>query len=149
MTTTAELTNLCMVCDGTKVLVQDRVAKDWSGVAFPGGHVEPGESITDSVVREVKEETGLTIKRPRLCGVKDWMRDDGSRYIIFYYRADEFSGEIKSSEEGKVFWAELNELPDMNLAVDMELSLRVLLEEELSEFYVSQRINGNRQRYLL
>lgn len=71
------------------------------------------------------------------------------RYIIFYYRADEFSGEIISSEEGEVFWAELNELPDMNLAVDMELSLRVLLEEELSEFYVSQRINGNRQRYLL
>lgn len=149
MTTAAELTNMCMIMDGTKVLVQDRVAKDWHGVAFPGGHVEPGESITDSVVREIKEETGLTIKRPRLCGVKDWMRDDGARYIIFYYRANEFSGELKPSEEGEVFWAELNELPRMNLAVDMELSLRVLLEEDLSEFYVDQKIAGSRERYLL
>ncbi len=143
-----ELTNMCMVCDGTKVLVQDRVKKDWRGVAFPGGHVEAGESVTDSVIREMKEETGLTIRNPRLCGLKDWERDDGTRYIIFYYRADEFSGELKPSEEGKVFWAELSELPKMNLAVDVDLSLRVLLEEDLSEFFIDHR-NGGRERCLL
>ena len=39
-----ELTVMCMICDGTKILVQDRVNKDWPGVTFPGGHVEPGET---------------------------------------------------------------------------------------------------------
>ncbi len=67
-----ELANMCMVCDGTKVLVQDRVKPDWRGIAFPGGHVEAGESVIGSVIREIKEETGLTIERPRLCGMKDW-----------------------------------------------------------------------------
>ena len=148
MKTRTELTNMCMVMNGTKVLVQDRVAKDWRGIAFPGGHVEAGESITDSVVREIQEETGLAIQRPRLCGIKDWMRDDGSRYIIFYYKADAFSGELRPSEEGKVFWAELDELPGMNLAVDMDLSLRVFLEENLSEFYY-KKVDGRGERQLL
>ena len=44
----AELTVMCMICDGTKILVQDRVNKDWPGVTFPGGHVEPGEAFTDA-----------------------------------------------------------------------------------------------------
>ena len=148
MTTTAELTNMCMIVDGTKVLVQDRVDPRWSGIAFPGGHVEPGESITDSVVREIQEETGLTVRSPRLCGVKDWMKDDGGRYIIFYYKGDEFSGELKPSEEGDIFWAELNDLPGMNLAVDMKLSLRVFLEDGLSEFFVDHA-GGGRERLLL
>lgn len=139
---------MCMIMDGTKVLVQDRSASDWHGIAFPGGHVEPGESITASVIREIKEETGLTIGNPKLCGLKDWMKDDGSRYIIFYYKADKFYGELKPSEEGEVFWAELSDLPGMNLAVDMELSLRVFMEDGLSEFYY-KKVDGSGERQLL
>jgi len=145
-----ELANMCMVCDGTKVLVQNRVKPDWRGIAFPGGHVEAGESVTDSVIREIKEETGLTIERPRLCGIKDWEKKDGTRYIIFYYRADNFSGELKPSEEGEIFWAELSDLPGMDLAVDVDLSLRVLLEEGISEFYLDRKgEDGRRERKLL
>ena len=54
----AEFTNMCMIYDNEgNVLVQNRV-KSWCGYAFPGGHLEPMESIVDSVIREVKEETG-------------------------------------------------------------------------------------------
>ena len=53
-------TNMCMIYDDSgNVLVQDRLNPDWPGISFPGGHVEAGESFTDSVIREVYEETGL------------------------------------------------------------------------------------------
>ena len=58
----AIFTNLCMVYDDRgNILVQDRKNPDWKGVTFPGGHVEKDESFTDAVIREVFEETGLTI----------------------------------------------------------------------------------------
>ena len=60
-TETVELTVLCLIEDENKILLQNRVNKDWQGYALPGGHVEPGESFVDAVVREMKEETGLTV----------------------------------------------------------------------------------------
>ena len=61
---TVELTNMCMVEDGKgNVLVQNRLGPNWSGIVYPGGHVEAGESITASVIREIREETGLKTRR--------------------------------------------------------------------------------------
>ncbi len=98
------LTNMCMICDGKgRVLVQNRVNPNWPGITFPGGHIEYGESIVDSVIREVKEETGLTVSNLKLCGIEDWMRDSGERYIVFFYKTETFTGELESSREGEVF----------------------------------------------
>ena len=91
-----ELTNLCMIKDGDEYLLQNRVKKDWQGYTFPGGHIEPGESIVQSAIREVKEETGLTMKNPRLVGVKQFWVKSG-RYIVFLFSATKFSGELRSS----------------------------------------------------
>ena len=138
----AEIANMCVIQDGTKVLVEDRKDPKWPGIAFRGGHVEPGESITASVIREVKEETGLTIEHPTLCGIKTWTKENGARYLLFFYKTDKFSGELQSSEEGEVFWAELDALPGMNLAEDMEANLRVFLEDTISEFYYDRQNGG-------
>lgn len=96
------LTNMCMICDGDYVIVQRRNDPGWPGICFPGGHVEPCESFTDSVVREVSEETGLEIADVRLCGVRHWVPPDNDhRYIVFLYRTSTFTGELRSSEEAK------------------------------------------------
>ena len=131
----AIFTNLCMVSDGNgNVLVQDRRNPDWPGVTFPGGHVEPEEAFTDSVIREVFEETGLTIENPKLCGVKQFRTDDHERYVVFLYRADQFTGELRSSHEGEVFWVPRTDLPKYSLVPDFLDLLRVFEEPELNEF---------------
>ena len=74
-TENVELTVLCLIEDGDKILLQNRVKKDWRGYTLPGGHVETGESFVDAVIREIKEETGLNIINPKLAGVKQFPTD--------------------------------------------------------------------------
>lgn len=130
------LTNICMICDGTKVLVEDKIGKDVHGIIFPGGHVETHEPIVDSVVREIREETGLTIESPRLCGIKDWINEDGSRYVVFLFRTDRFSGELTSSSEGRVFWMELNEVLKSPWIWHMDSMMRIFADDAFSELFL-------------
>ena len=130
-----ELTKLCVICDGSRVLVQDKIG---SGVVFPGGQVEPGEPMLASVIREMREETGLLIEHPVLCGIKVWMREDGTRFIVALYRADRFSGELNSSEEGRMFWIEREEFAKTNTIWGMKDVLRVCDEAEYSEMFYSE-----------
>ena len=129
------ITNMCMIYDNNKVLVQDRIDDDYNGITFPGGHVELGESFTDAVIREVFEETGLKISAPKLCGIKDWINDDGSRYMVLFYKTDKFEGKLKSSDEGEVYWLELQEMAKTNLADRMDKVLEVFLNENISEYF--------------
>ena len=49
----------------------------------------------------MKEETGLDIKNPQPCEFKDWILDDGTRYLVLLYKTNQFSGELKSSDESR------------------------------------------------
>lgn len=130
------LTNMCMIYDGNRILVQDRMNPDWPGITFPGGHIEPGESFVESTIREVKEETGLDIKNLKLCGIKQWTHREGKyRYIVFFYKTDSYYGELKSSNEGKVFWIEKSELNNYVLADGFEGMFEVFDNDDLSENY--------------
>ena len=133
---TVVLTNMCMIYDDRgNILVQNRLDPDWPGVTFPGGHVEPGESFTRAVIREVWEETGLTIEKPQLCGLKQFPEDDGTRYIVMLYRTNRFTGELRSSREGEVFWIPRAELSRYQLPVSFDQMIRVFEEDGLVEQY--------------
>ena len=113
-----ELTVLCLIHKDGSYLLQDRVKNDWKGYTLPGGHIEPGESIVEAVIREMKEETGLTIKNPRLCGVKQFP----------------IEGELADSEEGKMHWIKDSDLSNVNLVNDFEELIEVMLNDSLTEF---------------
>lgn len=131
------LTNMCMIYDGSRILVQDRKNPDWPGVTFPGGHVEPKESFVDSTIREVYEETGLTISNLKLCGVKQFTHRRGDyRYIVFLYKTDTFSGDLTSSREGDVFWVERSMLTEYQLAEGFLDMLEIFENDTLSEDYL-------------
>ena len=133
-----------------KVVLQYRSPeryKKWSGYAFPGGHIEEGESLVESVIREVYEETGLTIADPKLVAVKDWEPDEGGRYIVFCYKATEFTGQLRSSEEGEVSWVEKDQLEQLDLSYDMLPLLEVMEDPDLSEFYYRKRTDDDWEQF--
>ena len=138
-----ELTVMCMLKDKNKILVQDRAKKDWPGISFPGDHVEKRESIIVAVKREFLEETGLKIENPKICGIKQWQSDEETRYIVLFFRADKFSGELKSSDEGEVFWIEREELTNYKLARDFDEMVRVMENDDLNEFYYKGDPHGD------
>lgn len=136
-TETCVLTNMVMIYDKKRdmVLVQNR-RKAWSGLCFPGGHVEPGESFVSSAKREVFEETGLQIDDVRLCGIKQFPAENGAyRYIVLFFKSESFSGELKSSDEGEVFFLHIDEIKKYPLSDSFETMLEVFLNDNLSENY--------------
>ncbi|MDB8650106.1 8-oxo-dGTP diphosphatase [Streptococcus australis] len=150
-TTPTILCNLCMVEDleNGKVVLQYRSPEknNWSGYAFPGGHIEEGESLVESVIREIEEETGLTIFHPHLAAVKNWQLDDGTRYIVFCYKATEFTGQLRSSEEGEVSWVEKDQLDQLDLSYDMLPLLEVMEDPDLSEYYYRKRTDDGWEKH--
>ena len=141
-----ELTVLCLIHTEDSFLLQNRIKKDWQGYTLPGGHLEPGESIVDAVIRETKEETGLTIISPRLCGIKQFPLKDGDyrsgRYLVFLFECNEFSGVLRSSEEGEMYWIKKDALDSVPLVEDFHELLTVMQSPRLSEFqYIIQDNN--------
>ncbi len=127
-------TNMCLIYRDDEILVQERTKDDWPGLTFPGGHVKKDENFYDSIIREVKEETNLTLLHSILCGIEEYKKtDDNDRYVILFYKCNEFVGDIKSSNEGKVFWIKRKDLNQYKLSLDLDRILKVIESNDLSE----------------
>lgn len=134
--TEVELTNMCLVYNDYGVLVQEKIGTGKiGGLVFPGGHIEKDESLRDSVIREIREETGLNIMNPVPCGYKDWIQEDGTRYLVLLYKTNKYSGELSSSGEGRVFWLRWDEIESANLIWNMRELLKIFLTDQFSEFF--------------
>lgn len=122
-----------MIKNNQKILVINRNDPTWPGLTFPGGHVEAHESFHDSVIREIKEETNLTIKKPHLVGIKQFYDDNNNRYIVFFYIATKFSGQLKASKEGELIWMTKKELQQKKLAYNFDRDLKVYFNNDIDE----------------
>ena len=129
------LTALCMVADGSRILLQDRVKEDWRGFTFPGGHVEKSESFVQAIVREIKEETGLTIYKPKLIGIKQFPTEDDARYVVLLFKANLFSGDLCSSDEGEMYWIDRADFASTSVADGFYDVLKVYDEESITEVF--------------
>ncbi len=132
-TENVELTILCLIQDGNRILLQNRVKEDWKGYTLPGGHVEPGESFVDAAIREMKEETGLDIIRRQLVGIKQFPIENG-RYIVLLFKATEFSGDVVSSDEGSMEWIDIDKISEVNTVNDFEDLMKVFNNPDINEF---------------
>ncbi|MFO7447700.1 MAG: 8-oxo-dGTP diphosphatase [Ignavibacteriaceae bacterium] len=117
-----KLATLCYIKDkiNNKTLMLHRIKKQndihkgkWSGL---GGKMDAGESPEDCIIREVKEECGLTIKNPKLKGLITEPFFDGLEdWYVFVFTAEEFTGELTDTNEGVLEWIPDDKLFDLNL----------------------------------
>lgn len=121
------LTNMCMLYkEDHSFLVIDRLKKDWPGINFPGGHVEANESVEESVIREMKEETGLNVHSLEFVTYYEWnMIEEGVRHLCLLFRSKDFDGTLESSSEGKVFFIKKDELSHHLLSIDFDKILEL------------------------
>lgn len=143
-----ELMNMCMIYDksNNKVLVQDKPIKEgWEGLTFPGGHVEADESIYNSVIREVREETGLDVEELKLVGFAHWIDEKKSRKQVgVLFKTSTFKGKLlDKTQEGPNMWIDLDEFVKMDgKSWSMNEILDVYLKDDLTEAMASFTDNG-------
>ena len=125
------LTNMCMLYkEDHSFLVIDRLKKDWPGINFPGGHVEANESVEESAIREMKEETGLNVHSLEFVTYYEWnMIEEGVRHLCLLFRSKDFDGTLKSSSEGKVFFIKKDELSHHLLSIDFDKILELVSKD--------------------
>ena len=123
---------VCYLKKDNKVLMI-KFSKKWGQVyAPPGGKFKKGESPLDCIIREYKEETGLTLLNPRLQGISYWQ--DSYEGIIFVYVANEFEGELTlNSSEGNLEWIDICDLVKIKQFEQNELFTPYLFKDELFE----------------
>ncbi len=135
-----ELTNMVMVQNAVtgEVVIQNKI-KRYCGLSLPGGHVELGESIYDSAVREVKEETGLDICNLQSCGFIHWHNNKtGDKYFTYFYKTCDYSGTLlEATDEGAVFWGKFSDFDPAEYSPSLPDYLPMFGDKGYSEAFVS------------
>lgn len=126
-------TTLCYIEKGDSYLMLHRTKKEndqnkdkWIGV---GGKFEPGESPFDCVRREVKEETGLTLDKPRFRGIVTFILDGWGSEYMHLFTADSFSGELIECNEGVLEWVKKQDVTALPIWEGDKIFLKLLAED--------------------
>lgn len=142
-----KLATLCYIKDGDKTLMLHRNKKEqdmhlgkWNGL---GGKVEGGETPEECAIREVREESGLSVLDPQLKGFITFPNFDGENdWYVFVYRFDDFIGELTGSPEGELEWISDSRMSDIPLWEGDRIFMEWLNQEKI--FSAIFRYEGGR-----
>lgn len=125
------LTTLCYIEKDNKYLMLHRIKKKndgnhdkWIGI---GGHFEEGESPEDCLLREAKEETGLTLTSYQFRAIVTFQQGDWREYMCLY-TADGFEGELIDCDEGELLWVDKDKVNDLNTWVGDRIFMDLIAE---------------------
>lgn len=141
-----KLSTLCYIeCDNKYLMLyrnkkkQDVNKGKWIGV---GGHFERGESPDDCLLREVKEETNLTLLNYSLRGIITFIYNNDEEELIFLYTSDRFEGSLSQCSEGELKWVDKQDIPSLSLWAGDRIFLK-LLNEDIGVFSLKLVYNND------
>ncbi len=141
------MTTLCYIEENGKYLMLHRVKKEqdmnrdkWLGI---GGHFEEGESPEDCLLREVQEETGLTLLSYKPRGFITFVSDEWGTEYMHLFTADSYEGELKECDEGELCWVEKSAVYDLPIWEGDKVFFR-LLEERADYFFLKLVYKGDK-----
>ena len=127
-------TSLCYIQRGSEYLMLHRTKKEndenkdkWIGI---GGKFMPGESPEDCMLREAKEETGLSISSWRYRGVVTFVSNEWGTEYMHLFTADEWNGQLIECDEGELEWIERSKLRELSLWEGDKIFLKLLETDE-------------------
>ncbi len=127
-------TTLCYICRGNEYLMLHRVKKEndinrdkWIGV---GGKFERDESPDECLLREVREETGLTLTSWKYRGIVTFVNTRCESEYMHLFTADGYEGTLKQCDEGVLEWIDRRRLYDLTLWEGDKIFLRLLETDE-------------------
>lgn len=151
-----KVTTLCYIRDGRKWLLLHRTKKDqdenagkWIGV---GGKFEKGECPEECLLREVREETGLTLRSYRFRGIVTFVSDVWDEEIMFLYTSEDFGGSLTDCNEGELRWIDECELDSLPMWEGDNIFFKLIKEEHdffslklcyKGDSLVSAKLDGN------
>lgn len=142
-----KLTTLCYIEHDDQYLMLHRVKKEndenhdkWIGV---GGKFEEGESPEDCLLREAKEETGLTLREYCLRGIITFVSNEWGTEYMYLYTATKYEGTLTECDEGELVWVPKDKLSELTLWEGDRIFLR-LLDEEKCFFSLKLRYEGEK-----
>lgn len=135
-----------MIKDGKILMLQKQKGRHLGAWVFPGGKIKNDETALDTVKREIKHDTGLSLKHVELRGIASFMVQEQEEILfktnLFVFYSDDFEGELIKSEKGKLEWISLEDIWNREVGRNDKLFIPPMLEKQsvtFAKFYVNKK----------